>query len=75
LQLKYERTYFLQGFAILTFILNQKHIFGFLRTVVFVILFLFGQLSIILLTLLGFADHWLDVRKLENLPLHVDNKP
>jgi len=58
--------YFFSGLAIFIAVLDQKKIFGFLRIMFVVMAILMREFSLCLFVILGFADHWLDLRKLES---------
>lgn len=57
--------YFFQGFAVLMWFLEKKQVYGLWRLTFYLSLILFLQPVVVLLSLLGFFENWLDVRKLD----------
>lgn len=57
--------YFLQGISVFVEMLNRWKIFGFLRLLVYFLVFTTIYFSAFLFVALGFFDSWLDLRKLE----------
>lgn len=62
--------YFFQGLAVFGHFLNRRNVVGFSRLLIYGTLFLLLlytlHLMIAVLVILGFADNWLDVRKLDS---------
>ncbi|MBF0105969.1 MAG: DUF2232 domain-containing protein [Deltaproteobacteria bacterium] len=56
--------YFFQGLAVFVHFLDRKNISGLLRVICYVFLLLVFPRSFFLLSLIGFMDQWLDIRKL-----------
>lgn len=63
--------YFLQGIAVFFELLNRWKIFGFLRLLVYLLIFATFYFSVFLFVGLGFFDSWLDLRKLEKKTTHA----
>lgn len=60
--------YFFQGLAVAVFLLEKKKIYGLARLLIYLVMMMFAQAMLMLLALLGFADNWLDLRRLEKKP-------
>ena len=60
--------YFLLGISIGVFLLDKKKIFGFTRLFIYFGVLLLGEVTLFIFAALGFADNWLDLRKLEQDP-------
>ena len=57
--------YFVQGLAVMVHFMNKKGVVGLWRVLVYLMLLIFIQPFLLIMTVLGFFDSWLDVRKLD----------
>lgn len=65
--------YFLQGFASFIHFLNRRKIYGLFRFFAFILMIFMMQASVLVLTILGFVDNWLDLRKLDYKGTGIQN--
>lgn len=63
--------YFFQGLAVCIHFMNRKKIYGLLRLLFYFIMIFMMQTSILILTILGFVDNWVDLRKLDQKDSHA----
>lgn len=66
--------WFLQGISVFVELLNRWKIFGFLRLLVYLLVFATFYFSVFLFVAFGFFDSWLDLRKLEKKTTHVPGR-